>query len=795
MMFTYRLLIPIIAFNCCLFNINNALINPPLASSSAQNPESLNKNLTCEEFCAISKASSGTFRRQPGYYHQHNNDEELPQQLVIKEQIFRGTRQPLNEWLHQSSRHRTLANEDYLRQSSIIFGLTQIANEDYLSPACFRNLKELGKAVLRKDVWAMKVLDSSGSKNAGFLWGQNYWLGSQDGCEAVQEPVYITLSDQYERAMKKGLINDLAPYEMDYRVVYIRHDSPWQVEIKFMTERIIHVGLCLPKSCSNAEVYNLTQSYMDWGYFEEANVYDINPEVIHIKDLRLRDDFFDKISFKIVTVAVILTAVLMFLALWQNSVCDEKKSNVERTLITTSGTEPRDDTKKSKDNEETSNKEKNGRELSISNFIRCFDLINNGRSLFTFEQASPSSIPVINGLRSVSCLWIMLFHVIWYMYFTVDNKTFLISLGERAFFQYVSTAPLLVDVFFTISGFLSVYNFIRNEKNLQRVANSGFVDNCKAFGRMVLHRYLRLAPLYLILTAIVEIFTAYTEDVSLFHIHERYDQTCPKFWWRNVLLIQNLFSHEHLCLNWTWSLACEMQFYIIGIGALFTYVKYPKTIKALAVLGLLSSVLWTAFVGFEIHYRLSFDVMYHTGTQMYINPFIRISPYIVGSIAGWFLATTKGQFSVNTVFEKCAWNLAILIFFSCIYSTVKRDMSELYTVGLYVFGRLFFSCAIAWVILGSATGRGVWWSRFLELTPFQHLNKLSYGIYLLNPFVVSFVFSLSSTSTHADPIMLCVQTSGFIVIVYICSIIFSLSFEMPYCNISSLLLRRKVKTA
>lgn len=146
--------------------------------------------------------------------------------------------------------------------------------------------------------------------------------------------------------------------------------------------------------------------------------------------------------------------------------------------------------------------------------------------------------------------------------------------------------------------------------------------------------------------------------------------------------------------------------------------------------------------------------MYHTGTQMYINPFIRISPYIVGSIAGWFLATTKGQFSVNTVFEKCAWNLAILIFFSCIYSTVKRDMSELYTVGLYVFGRLFFSCAIAWVILGSATGRGVWWSRFLELTPFQHLNKLSYGIYLLNPFVVSFVFSLSSTSTHADPIML-----------------------------------------
>lgn len=82
-----------------------------------------------------------------------------------------------------------------------------------------------------------------------------------------------------------------------------------------------------------------------------------------------------------------------------------------------------------------------------------------------------------------------------------------------------------------------------------------------------------MAPSYLVLTGIVEIFTAYTEDVSLFHIHERYDKTCSKYWWRNLLFIQNLYHQDELCLNWTWSLACEMQFYFVALTLLFLYAK------------------------------------------------------------------------------------------------------------------------------------------------------------------------------------------------------------------------------
>jgi hypothetical protein len=46
-----------------------------------------------------------------------------------------------------------------------------------------------------------------------------------------------------------------------------------------------------------------------------------------------------------------------------------------------------------------------------------------------------------------------------------------------------------------------------------------------------------------------------------------------RYWWRNALYINNLFSHDELCMNWTWSMACEMQFFAVFTLILFIYAK------------------------------------------------------------------------------------------------------------------------------------------------------------------------------------------------------------------------------
>lgn len=169
---------------------------------------------------------------------------------------------------------------------------------------------------------------------------------------------------------------------------------------------------------------------------------------------------------------------------------------------------------------------------------------------------------------------------------------------------------------------------------------------------------------------------------------------------------------------------------------------------------LIASTAWTYGIGLTIKFQLSFDAAFATGTEIYTSPFVRILPYILGAITAWILLEKRLQLELSDMQERSCWHFALFVFFTCIYSTIKRDLGSLLAISLFVLGRFFFSLSVCWMIAGSAQGRGVWWSRLLEAKGFQHLSRLSYAIYLLNPLVIAFFYSLTSSSTHADPLML-----------------------------------------
>lgn len=56
------------------------------------------------------------------------------------------------------------------------------------------------------------------------------------GCEAVREPHTITLSNRFERYMHTNLMNSKAPFDINYRVVYAVHKSPWQIQVEFLLD-------------------------------------------------------------------------------------------------------------------------------------------------------------------------------------------------------------------------------------------------------------------------------------------------------------------------------------------------------------------------------------------------------------------------------------------------------------------------------------------------------------------------------------------------------------------------------
>lgn len=79
--------------------------------------------------------------------------------------------------------------------------------------------------------------------------------------------------------------------------------------------------------------------------------------------------------------------------------------------------------------------------------------------------------------------------------------------------------------------------------------------------------------MYLFVIGCVEFITSRMVEISPFWIHDRNDIKCSKYWWRNILYIHNLFSMDDMCVNWSWSMACEMQFFILSSILLFIYAK------------------------------------------------------------------------------------------------------------------------------------------------------------------------------------------------------------------------------
>lgn len=75
------------------------------------------------------------------------------------------------------------------------------------------------------------MLDASGHIGSGFVWGNNYWLGSKHACQRIQTPTSLSLSNQYAKNHMINLTDISAPMNVEYRVVYIKHNSKWQLDI------------------------------------------------------------------------------------------------------------------------------------------------------------------------------------------------------------------------------------------------------------------------------------------------------------------------------------------------------------------------------------------------------------------------------------------------------------------------------------------------------------------------------------------------------------------------------------
>lgn len=209
-------------------------------------------------------------------------------------------------------------------------------------------------------------------------------------------------------------------------------------------------------------------------------------------------------------------------------------------------------------------------------------------------------------------------------------------------FHIVAGAAFWVDWYFCISGFLCAYASLATAK---RPLKSHSLAH---WLYTVFHRYVRLAPIYLLL---------FWFNRSLFHLmgqgpvwdygtsESSVRAVCRRESWLTPLsLSANLHPLHQECIMPAWFISAEMQFYLVTPALLILVESRPllgRLVCLLAVLGCLLARFKRYLVDphvkplelirprYDLPMRNNWDLH-----QTYLYPHYRISPYLIGLLAG-----------------------------------------------------------------------------------------------------------------------------------------------------------------
>ena len=337
------------------------------------------------------------------------------------------------------------------------------------------------------------------------------------------------------------------------------------------------------------------------------------------------------------------------------------------------------------------------------------------KQLFAVADPHPQRLAVLDGLRALAILYLILFHAFQLRLYTLPDADKMQLLAALPWWQqWLAFGDKGVDIFFVLSGFLIASLLFKEFQQHQRIN----------MPRFLWHRFLRLSPLYYGLIVVFFIQAAPWVERHFYTV--------------NLIYLNNILPLSKQYIPWAWSLAVEMQFYVLLMLYIPVFFKLPAKGLQLVILLFLSCA-WRVWLLLqdsqlnmpiiEVYSRPSADINHYVET-LYISFFTRSGPLIVGVISAFLVL-----FHVNFInrfnrhfLQILALALLALILFSPFFSVVLPDTVNL----LFHAGhRLIFACAMALIILSywaKGQAKGVLYA--LSWSGYSVIAKLSYAMFL-----------------------------------------------------------------
>eukprot|EP01097_Dermamoeba_algensis_P005266 TRINITY_DN3341_c0_g1_i2.p1 TRINITY_DN3341_c0_g1~~TRINITY_DN3341_c0_g1_i2.p1 ORF type:complete len:722 (+),score=200.34 TRINITY_DN3341_c0_g1_i2:43-2208(+) len=453
--------------------------------------------------------------------------------------------------------------------------------------------------------------------------------------------------------------------------------------------------------------------------------------------------------------------------------------------------------------------------------VRSFSILYNLPRLL--DSGGRGQMTSLNGARVVSICWVILCHTfIWSQVATVDLLRALKRISTFSF-QVISNGWSSVDSFFFLSGFLVAFLSIKELKKKGKIPWFLFY----------FHRIWRLTPVYMFvvfLTITVEPQWLMGPNSVATFMNEA--ESCKKYWWTNLLYINNFYPSSEVasCVRVSWYLANDMQMFVVSPLFFFSFYKSKILGWILIVLGLVASALSSALISSHNNYIGNMIVQTgHFYDDVYEKPYTRMGAYLMG-IAMAFVyhqlldhhhhSSSVNNNNQNDIEEEDArereadiiqhkkeneyavpvskyisYGLMLfggfwmcLIIFGTYTEPTGVEWNAAQNVLYIAFSRIVWSFGLGCVLLMCLTGNGGWVNAVLSHPAFNVLSKLTFGAYLLHPFVLNVLFMDYPGRILYDEFMIITLFLGVACISFGASLVVSLLIEMPIVNLEKLFL-------
>ena len=361
---------------------------------------------------------------------------------------------------------------------------------------------------------------------------------------------------------------------------------------------------------------------------------------------------------------------------------------------------------------------------TMSVLSAAFSLHGNLTSLF---DRPPANFKPVDGLRALSILLVVAFHVVWLRGEYIGPAAWTTIVSDPLL-SIVLRGDLGVDVFFVISGFLIAHLLIVEYRAHGTISLRAFY----------LRRVFRLLPAYFFVLAIVWLLRAQEGWV------------CETIW-ANILYVNNFISAERQCMPWAWSLAVEEQFYTVFPLLLLLLYRLQRFRVRLLFLALMAGVLVRGVVNLSSNQHIPIvaepwvdPAGYVESLNVYVKTYMRFGAILCGVIAAYLYHHHNAVDYLER--SRPLAYVGLLLAGVCLIAIVvprvrspDAHWAPIAEVLYLALDRYLFSAAIAYLLLLSlcATGPGRVLGATLSARLWYPIAQLSYSTYLVHPIVIT----------------------------------------------------------